>query len=122
MRLASDQRRKPEPKIKRALNMKSVSTRNGHGSTSPAQETPLNLGDIARDGAGVDSLDLMQLQADLDAQRKHISRIGYTGVQLMSNFETAIARVGRQMQQLRVGRQRPQGRRRAPRRPQVIKV
>ncbi|UNI15020.1 hypothetical protein JDV02_001593 [Purpureocillium takamizusanense] len=45
-------------------------------------------------------LDLMQLQATLDAQRQDINRIGATGMQVVTNFETAMAKVDRQMQQL----------------------
>lgn len=106
LRPSSDLRRRAEPKIKQVLKLRNDSPpTDGHTNTSPAQEEPSMNFDSAgkgtpRDGPGVDNLDLMQLQADLDAQRVDIHRIGSTGMQVVSNFETAIARVERQMKQL----------------------
>lgn len=54
----------------------------------------------AQNRSAADSPDLLQMQAELDAQRQHINRIGATGMQVVTNFETVMARVDRQMQQL----------------------
>lgn len=53
--------------------------------------------DAAQDSSG---LDLAQIQAELEAQRHHINRIGASGMQVVTNFETVMARVDRQMHQL----------------------
>ncbi|KND90263.1 hypothetical protein TOPH_05144 [Tolypocladium ophioglossoides CBS 100239] len=106
LKSSSDLRRSAEPKIKRVLKLRNdTPSTDGHGNTSPAQEKPfVNSNDAGKctpqDSPSVDNLDFMQLQADLDAQRVDIHRIGSTGMQVVSNFETAIARVERQMKQL----------------------
>ncbi|POR31287.1 Uncharacterized protein TPAR_08541 [Tolypocladium paradoxum] len=106
LKSSTDLRRRAEPKIKRVLKLKNdASSTNGYGNTSPAQETPfVNFSKPGRgtpqDSPSVDNLDFMQLQADLEAQRVDIHRIGSTGMQVVSNFETTIARVERQMKQL----------------------
>ncbi|OAQ81681.1 spc7 kinetochore protein domain-containing protein [Purpureocillium lilacinum] len=98
LKSATDLRRRAEPKIQRTLKLKNGPPANDHPST-PMQETPSFKTFNA--GAGVPhGLDLMQLQATLDAQRQDINRIGATGMQVVTNFETAIAKVDRQMQQL----------------------
>ena len=106
LKFSADMRRKAEPAIKRVLKLKNdAPSTDRHANTSPAREMPsMNFNDAdngtSKDGPSVDGLDLMQLQAELDAQRVDIHRIGSTGMQVVSNFETAIARVDRHLKQL----------------------
>ncbi|PNY24830.1 Uncharacterized protein TCAP_05237 [Tolypocladium capitatum] len=106
LKASADLRRRLEPKIIRVLKLKNdTPSTNGYGNSSPAQGKPfMNVNDAdkgtSRDSSSVANLDFMQLQAELDAQRVDIHRIGSTGMQVVFNFETAIARVERQMKQL----------------------
>ncbi|KAK4073287.1 hypothetical protein Purlil1_13107 [Purpureocillium lilacinum] len=99
LKSAKNLRRRAEPKIQRTLKLKNGPPATSDDPSTPMQETPpFNTFNA---GAGVPhGLDLMQLQATLDAQRRDINRIGATGMQVVTNFETAIVKVDRQMQQL----------------------
>ncbi|PFH61664.1 hypothetical protein XA68_16674 [Ophiocordyceps unilateralis] len=92
--LASDTRRKVAPEIQRVLKLKvNGQSVNDNGSASPTQEES-----VPRDNHPTS--ELLQIQAELAAQRREISRIGSTGVYVVSSFETAIARVDQQIRQL----------------------
>ncbi|KAJ6445743.1 spc7 kinetochore protein domain-containing protein [Purpureocillium lavendulum] len=107
LKSGTDLRRRAEPKIERTLKLKSnPPTTNGHARAPTHETPPPPPPDSFHAGGGAympphAGLDLMQqLQATLDVQRRDINRIGATGMQVVTNFETAIAKVDRQMQQL----------------------
>lgn len=52
------------------------------------------------DPSGVDTVDLVQLQVDIETQREDIQRIGNTGIQIVSKFENSITQVEREVRQL----------------------
>lgn len=104
LRLVSDARRKVEPKIKQSLKLRDDSkTSNGY-SPWPSTEDPspqFSTPRRDRDGSSsTDSVDMIQLQADLEAQREEINRIDSAGFQVVSSFQSAISRVEQQMRQL----------------------
>ncbi|KAM4059559.1 hypothetical protein HRG_011615 [Hirsutella rhossiliensis] len=99
LKLAGDLRRKAEPKIQRVLQLKNHASEHQNAPSSQTESVNPEPG-AAQNSPAADSPDLMQMQAELDAQRQHINRIGATGMQVVTNFETVMARVDRQMQQL----------------------
>ncbi|GFP56377.1 hypothetical protein TASIC1_0006054700 [Trichoderma asperellum] len=60
------------------------------GKTAPRNETTPSR----------DRFDIMQIQADLEVQQDEIQRIGVAGFQVMSNFDSTVARLEKQMRQL----------------------
>lgn len=88
LKYATDLRRKATPKIQRILKLKNdPPSTNGHGSTPPAQATP-PFKSFNPDAGMPHALDLMQ---------QDINRIGAMGMQVVTNFETAMARVEQRM-------------------------
>ncbi|KJZ68134.1 hypothetical protein HIM_12475 [Hirsutella minnesotensis 3608] len=98
-----DLRRKVEPRIKRVLPLK---------KQPPSENERVNVPPTAR--AAHDSSDTTpsetnapgfssfeEVKAEMAAQREKIGRIGATGMHVVSNFETAMFRVDRQLQELR---------------------
>lgn len=59
-------------------------------SPAPAQFAGFN---IFNDTASDDSVDVIQLQADLEAQREDILKIGSAGAQIVSQFEKSMGKV-----------------------------
>lgn len=97
LKMASDMRRKVTAQIKRTLKLKL----NGPSTTDNEGACPTHDDHVHTDGARDDpNPELLQMQADLVAQRREIARIGSTGVYVVSSFETAIARVDQQIRQL----------------------
>ncbi|KAK5987359.1 hypothetical protein PT974_11486 [Cladobotryum mycophilum] len=95
LKSASDQRRKAEPKIQRILKLR------GESSSGSAYLDEHKAGDdMHSEIPSMHSFDILQIQTDLDAQRQEMQRIGAAGFQVMSQFETAIARFEQQMKQL----------------------
>ncbi|KJZ76537.1 hypothetical protein HIM_03873 [Hirsutella minnesotensis 3608] len=99
LKRAKDLRRKVEPKIKRVLSLKNQTPSADEGARAPRDER--EAPDSSKPTNQTGSLNFMQVQAELDSQRENINRIGATGMQVVSNFETVIARVDRQLQQLK---------------------
>ncbi|KAL7810531.1 hypothetical protein V8C44DRAFT_350113 [Trichoderma aethiopicum] len=96
---ATDLRRKAEPKIQRILQLR------GQPATTPQPKssTPLNgRASPRKDEAPPSraSFDIIQIQADLEAQQDEIQRIGTAGFQVMSAFDSTVARFEKQMRQL----------------------
>ncbi|KAL7807843.1 hypothetical protein V8C26DRAFT_423703 [Trichoderma gracile] len=92
---ATDLRRKAEPKIQRILQLRGQpkpSPLNGKAPPPPPQD-----GEAPPSRA---SFDIIQIQADLEAQQDEIQRIGAAGFQVMSAFDSTVARFEKQMRQL----------------------
>ncbi|KAL7944765.1 hypothetical protein V8C42DRAFT_353587 [Trichoderma barbatum] len=96
LKLATDLRRKAEPKIQRVLQLR--------GQSATAQEKPSSVNGKAtiqtEPSPSRDRFDIMQIQADLEAQQDEIQRIGAAGFQVMSTFDSTVARFEKQMRQL----------------------
>ncbi|KAL6879389.1 hypothetical protein HDV57DRAFT_509907 [Trichoderma longibrachiatum] len=99
---ATDLRRKAEPKIQRILQLRGQPAT----TTQPKPSTPMNgraappppqKGETPPSRA---SFDIIQIQADLEAQQDEIQRIGTAGFQVMSAFDSTVARFEKQMRQL----------------------
>ncbi|KAH0498449.1 hypothetical protein TgHK011_005702 [Trichoderma gracile] len=90
---AADLRRKAEPKIQRILQLR------GQPKPSPlnGKDPPPQDGETPPSRA---SFDIIQIQADLEAQQDEIQRIGAAGFQVMSAFDSTVARFEKQMRQL----------------------
>lgn len=104
LRLVADARRKVEPKIKQSLKLRDDSTTSNGYPTFQSEEDPsphfaTPRGD-RHGSSSTDSVDMIQLQADLEAQREEINRIDSAGFQVVSSFQSAISRVEQQMRQL----------------------
>lgn len=102
----TDGRRKAEPKIKKVLKLRGdPPVTNGPKDAPPTPEEPRTNFDSRSHPSNESQRDnapeMAQLQAVLDAQREDINRISATGYQVVSSFETAVARVEQQVQQLR---------------------
>ncbi|KAL6878609.1 hypothetical protein J3F83DRAFT_758491 [Trichoderma novae-zelandiae] len=96
LKIATDLRRKAEPKIQRILQLR------GQSATTPAKPSPFN-GKAAQNEEAPpsrDRFDIIQIQADLEAQQDEIQRIGTAGFQVMSTFDSTVARFEKQMRQL----------------------
>ncbi|KAH6604762.1 hypothetical protein Trco_006469 [Trichoderma cornu-damae] len=96
LKLATDLRRKAEPKIQRVLQLR------GQSAPAQAKAGPVNGKAASQDETSPsrDRFDIMQIQADLDAQQDEIQRIGAAGFQVMSTFDSTVARFEKQMRQL----------------------
>ncbi|KAM0254767.1 hypothetical protein ACHAQJ_006424 [Trichoderma viride] len=97
LKLATDLRRKAEPKIQRVLQLR--------GQSAAVQEKPLPVNGKAtppqnESSPSRDRFDIMQIQADLEVQQDEIQRIGAAGFQVMSNFDSTVVRLEKQMRQL----------------------
>lgn len=97
---AKDLRRKAEPKIQRILQL-----RGQPATTQPTPSSPLNGKANPHPQNGEPppsraSFDIIQIQADLEAQQDEIQRIGAAGFQVMSAFDSTVARFEKQMRQL----------------------
>ncbi|RCI07836.1 hypothetical protein L249_5826 [Ophiocordyceps polyrhachis-furcata BCC 54312] len=93
LRLASDMRRKVAPNIKRVLNLKVHNDQPKKEQADASPETPQEY-DAAPNRY------LVQIQNELEAHRQQIGQIGRTGVYVVSNFKSAVARVDWQIRQL----------------------
>ncbi|KKP01116.1 hypothetical protein THAR02_06785 [Trichoderma harzianum] len=96
LKIASDLRRKAEPKIQRTLNLR-VKSATAQGKPSPlnGEATPRNEPSPSRD-----RFDIMQIQTDLEAQQDEIQRIGTAGFQVISTLNSTVARFEKQMREL----------------------
>ncbi|UKZ46644.1 hypothetical protein TrVGV298_000850 [Trichoderma virens] len=98
LRVATDLRRKAEPKIQRILQLRGQSAA-AQGKPSPpsvnGKATPQNEPSPSRD-----RFDIMQIQTDLEAQQDEIQRIGAAGFQVISTLNSTVARFEKQMRQL----------------------
>ncbi|PTB69908.1 hypothetical protein BBK36DRAFT_1166125 [Trichoderma citrinoviride] len=97
LKIATDLRRKAEPKIQRILQLR------GQPATTQPKPSPLNSKTHPQnDGTAPsrDTFDIIQIQADLEAQQDEIQRIGAAGFQVMSTFDSTVARFEKQMRQL----------------------
>ncbi|KAL7894711.1 hypothetical protein HDV63DRAFT_396627 [Trichoderma sp. SZMC 28014] len=96
LKTAKDLRRKAEPKIQRTLPLRGQSAAaQAKLSASSGKAAPQNEATPSRD-----RFDIMQIQADLEVQQDEIQRIGVAGFQVMSNFDSTVARLEKQMRQL----------------------
>ncbi|KAM0457753.1 hypothetical protein ACHAPV_006649 [Trichoderma viride] len=96
LKTAKDLRRKAEPKIQRTLPLRGQSAAaQAKLSTASGKAAPQNEATPSRD-----RFDIMQIQADLEVQQDEIQRIGVAGFQVMSNFDSTVARLEKQMRQL----------------------
>ncbi|KAH8130976.1 hypothetical protein LI328DRAFT_161006 [Trichoderma asperelloides] len=96
LKIAKDLRRKAEPKIQRTLQLRDQSAAaQAKPSTMSGKTAPRNETTPSRD-----RFDIMQIQADLEVQQDEIQRIGVAGFQVMSNFDSTVARLEKQMRQL----------------------
>ncbi|KAM0471779.1 hypothetical protein ACHAPX_009172 [Trichoderma viride] len=96
LKTAKDLRRKAEPKIQRTLPLRGQSAAAQAKLSTPSGKTaPQNEATPSRD-----RFDIMQIQADLEVQQDEIQRIGVAGFQVMSNFDSTVARLEKQMRQL----------------------
>ena len=105
LRSAADARRKAEPKIKQFLNLRGdASLSEGEASTQPPSEGTSGAFPVPEqtyyETSSVDSVDIIQLQADVDAQRAEISRIDSAGFQVVNSIQMAMRRVEQKVQQL----------------------
>ncbi|KAL7788648.1 hypothetical protein V8C37DRAFT_411597 [Trichoderma ceciliae] len=95
-KLATDLRRKAEPKIQRTLHLRGQpAVAQGKPSPVNGKAAPQNESSPSRD-----RFDIMQIQADLEVQQDEIQRIGAAGFQVMSTFDGTVARFEKQMRQL----------------------
>ncbi|KAL7797763.1 hypothetical protein V8C43DRAFT_329093 [Trichoderma afarasin] len=96
LKIASDLRRKAEPKIQRTLNLR-VKPTTAQSKPSPlnGEATPRNEPSPSRD-----RFDIMQIQTDLEAQQDEIQRIGTAGFQVISTLNSTVARFEKQMREL----------------------
>ncbi|KAL6700496.1 hypothetical protein J3F84DRAFT_122321 [Trichoderma pleuroticola] len=96
LKLASDLRRKAEPKIQRTLNLRvKPATAQGKPSHLNGEAAPRNEPSPSRD-----RFDIMQIQTDLEAQQDEIQRIGAAGFQVISTLNSTVARFEKQMREL----------------------
>lgn len=94
--MAKDLRRRAEPNIQRTLQLRDQSTAaQAKPSTASGKSAHQNETTPSRD-----RFDIMQIQADLEVQQDEIQRIGVAGFQVMSNFDSTVARLEKQMRQL----------------------
>ncbi|KYK55466.1 hypothetical protein DCS_07429 [Drechmeria coniospora] len=105
LKVASNLRRGAEPKIDQVLKLRNnPPSTNQHDDTSSDHGAPPPLAKpaegMARERPAPENFDILEIQAELDAQRQDIHRIGSTGMQVVSNFETTIARVEEQIQKV----------------------
>ncbi|RFU75608.1 hypothetical protein TARUN_6668 [Trichoderma arundinaceum] len=96
LKLATDLRRKAEPKIQRILQLR------GQPGAAQAKLSPVNGKAPPQNETSPsrDRFDIMQIQADLEVQQDEIQRIGAAGFQVMSTFDSTVARFEKQMRQL----------------------
>ncbi|KAL7958211.1 hypothetical protein V8C34DRAFT_314306 [Trichoderma compactum] len=96
LKLASDLRRKAEPKIQRTLNLRvKPATAQGKPPRLTGEAAPRNEASPSRD-----RFDIMQIQTDLEAQQDEIQRIGAAGFQVISTLNSTVARFEKQMREL----------------------
>ncbi|KAL7922706.1 hypothetical protein ACQKWADRAFT_320652 [Trichoderma austrokoningii] len=96
LKIAKDLRRKAEAKIQRILQLRGQSAATqAKLSTTSGKAVPQSETTPSRD-----RFDIMQIQADLEVQQDEIQRIGVAGFQVMSNFDSTVARLDKQMRQL----------------------
>ncbi|CAM1507136.1 Fc.00g067770.m01.CDS01 [Cosmosporella sp. VM-42] len=103
LKSAADARRKAEPKIKQSFKLRGDAPTTNDHTPVPSVEEPFHVfaeKDPYHETSSVDSVDVIQLQADIEAQREEINRIDSAGFQVVSTFQSAISRVEQQVRQL----------------------
>ncbi|KOS20560.1 hypothetical protein ESCO_005550 [Escovopsis weberi] len=101
----SDQRRAAQLKIRNILKLRSPSAATATAAPQLQEESPSRAGftisvEKAGSAPGNPGLEFAQMQTDLEAQKREIQRIGATGFQVVSSFETNVARFEQQMKRM----------------------
>ncbi|KJZ69287.1 hypothetical protein HIM_11323 [Hirsutella minnesotensis 3608] len=97
-----DLRRKVEPRIKRVLPLKKQPpSENERVNVPPTARAAHDSSESKTSETNAPSLCSFEVKAEMAAQREQIGRIGATGMHVIANFETAMSRVDRQLQELR---------------------
>lgn len=104
LRSIADARRKAEPKIQQFLTLR------GHGTASTEDPFAQASGgtasasaahqEIYDDRSSADDLDLVHLQADIDAQRAELERIDKAGYQIVADLGSALVTVEQKVKQM----------------------
>ncbi|KAF7548450.1 hypothetical protein G7046_g8678 [Stylonectria norvegica] len=105
IKLTGNESREVKPKIDQILKLRHDNSKTkGHTSSAPVPDEPFKFTYQKDHSNGipkkVDNVDVLQLQASLDAQREDINRIDTSAFQVVSSFQAALSRVEQQVRQL----------------------